>query len=156
MPVDNPRQNKHGWWGTLTIDEGTEPKGSLNVGDFCVFVKTNKDSHFVSKGTHIKRINVFSNLAAAKAQVRAETGSDYDAEIEADLNLISSMYPNAPIVEILEVDSASTSPLTEDINELTKERFNDDLWLAANANTGNPKKELGVTHIKKGRKLKDI
>jgi hypothetical protein len=150
MPVDNGRQNNHGWWGTLTLDAATVPKGDFKEGDRCVFVKTNADSHFVAQGTFINRIRFFSNLDEAIAEMKTVLGSDFDTDVEKDLYKIGKEWPDLPIVEILEIDSANTSPLTTQMNILTEVLFNNAAWLRENGS------KVGEKHVKKGRKLRRL
>ena len=150
MPVDNGRQNNHGWWGTLTLDAGTMPKGSYKEGDRCVFVKTNADSHFVAQGTYISKIRFFNNLDEAIAEMKKNLGSDFDPDVEKDLYKIRKEWPNLPIVEILEIDAANTSPLTTQMNILTEVLFNNAAWLKENGS------KVGEKHVKAGRKLRRL
>ena len=132
MPVDNGKQNNHSWWGTLTLDADTEPKGGYKEGDRCVFVKANADSHFVAQGTYISKVRFFSNLDEAIAYVKTTLGSDFDADIEKDLNKIRKEYPTLPVVEILALDSTNTSTLTAHMNILTEVLLNNVAWLQEN------------------------
>lgn len=153
MPVENSRQNKHGWWGTLSIDPDTEPKGNLKVGDLCIFVKTNRLSHHVANGTFILKINSIISLAAAKARF-SHLPPQIVTEIYTDLDLITSNYPNLALVEILEADDQNTSPLTKKLNEYTRKLFTKDsslnaedrIWLDNNA-------YIGKEHIEQGMSL---
>jgi len=129
MPVDNPRQNKHGWWGTLTIDKDTEPKGGLDVGELCIFIKTNVLSHVVVHGTFVLTINRISSLAAAKARF-SNLPPPIVVQINRDLDLITTSYPNAALLEILEVDSLKSTPLTKKLNEYTRKLFTRDATLS--------------------------
>jgi len=130
MPVDNPRQNKHGWWGTLTIDKDTEPKGDLKVDQLCIFIKTNVLSHVVTRGTFVLTINRISSLAAAKARF-SNLPPPLVVEINRDLDLITTNYPNAALLEILVVDHLKTTPLTKKLNEYTQKLFTRDPSLSA-------------------------
>jgi len=131
MPVDNGRQNKHGWWGTLTVDR-TPP--SLEPGQKCVFIKINRDSHFVSQGTVVPKLSPFRDLAAAEkallaAVIKVGATPGQLRSIKADLRLIAAMKPVPTIVEIKEIDYSMTPPLAVEINILTESLFRNKAWL---------------------------
>ena len=155
MAVDNPRQNKHGWWGTLTIDEDTkdaEDKSTLKVGTPCVFIKTSKESHYVTSGTFVSKVRVFDNDQQAKDEFRKKSAQN-SSRFEEDLKKIGVEYPGAKFtfVEILKVDDVKTSPLVRELNECTRKLFSKESkpkWL------DDFKEESGKDDIEAGMSLK--
>jgi hypothetical protein len=139
MPADNPRQNEHRWWGTLTIDTETTftgeiklPKNASGGYQQCVFIKTTRDSHFVSSGTYIKAVRVFADLDEAKKRFdQLVTVPDLDA-IKADLDNIESPFCCYPIVEVIEFDYDKSSPLALALKAKTEELFTDTKWRTDN------------------------
>jgi hypothetical protein len=148
MPVDDPKQNTHRWWGTLTRDDETEVSNGTIPSDVkCVFLKTSKDAHFINFGTIIKRLRVLSDTGdsnEATANILADISADIKAQIKNDLTDIPS---GINIVEILEV-SRSTPALTKTLNSLTRGLFGDDEWLDG--------KNIGEEKIRLGRELPSL
>ncbi len=136
MPADNPRQNQHRWWGTLTIDPETTftgeiklPKNASGGYQQCVFIKTTRDSHFVSSGTYIKAVKVFADLDEVNKRVDLLDLSITDRDaIKADLKKIESPFCCYPIVEVIEFDYDKSSPLALALKAKTEELFTDAKW----------------------------
>jgi len=135
MPVDYAKQNKHRWWGILTLDVDTP---DLKKGDRCVFVKTKLQSHFVNEGTYVLEVNRLGTVEDAKQVFRKiPEVANYISAIENDLNTIGSELLDAkltdlPVVEIVKIDEENTSPLTLKLNEYTRLLFSqvvDPTWL---------------------------
>lgn len=133
MPVANSRQNKHGWWGTLTLDVATEGKGKLQTGDRCIFIKTKREAHFVAEGTFVKEVRVFENVNEAK-QSLSFCSKDRPSILE-DLEKITVEYPGITnFVEVLKLDKQKTAPLAKKLNIYTLMLFTlDPEWMDANA-----------------------
>jgi hypothetical protein len=145
MPVDDPKQNTHRWWGSLIRDEETVvSNGTIPPNTKCVFVKTSRDSHFINFGTIIKRLRVLSDKGdsnEATDNILANINADIKVQIKNDLFDIPS---GINIVEILEI-SKSTPALTKTLNSLTRGLFGDDDWLEG--------KGIGEEKIRLGREL---
>lgn len=156
MPVNNPKQNQHRWWGTLTADPDTQYDGefrfSKTAGDgypLCIFIKTTRDSHFVSSGTYIGRLKVFKDLAEAMIRIDSLPLCEEDREaIKSDLKNIESPYCCCPLVEVLEFDYARSSPLAIELNIRTKTLFEDSDWLRKYGS------QIGKDEIERGLRLK--
>jgi len=144
MPVANSRQNKHGWWGTLTLDVGTEGKGKLQTGDRCIFIKTRREAHFVAEGTFIKEVRIFKDLDEA-IQSLSFFFKD-NPSIREDLKKITD-EGITNFVEILKLDKQSTTPLAKKLNIYTLMLFTlDPEWLEENgAEIGKEDLLLGLS-----------
>jgi hypothetical protein len=145
MPVKEPQQNTHRWWGTLTRDATTEVTGGdLPPNQECIFIKTSADAHFLPQGTVIKRLKILGTSGNINT-VLANTSlpSQGSSQISADL----VKYPGGPdtiVTEILEIDQEASSPLAQEVFDLTETLFHDDEWLARNgARVGKADIELG-------------
>ena len=146
MAVDSPRQNKHGWWGTLTIDPNTDSKDQLEVGERCIFIKTKREAHYVTQGTVIKKVHIFEDLGDAFKSLEFYF-KDNPAILE-DLKEITKQYPEIKkYVEILRIDYQRTTPLARKLNIYTLMLFAlDHEWLEANAEAiGKEDVELGLS-----------
>lgn len=152
MPVVNGQQNKHRWWGILTIDSGMENSGGLAEGTQCVFIKANRDSHFVSQGTFVSKVRVFKSLKDAEDVLLRKASKAGASEIEirrikSDLKKINALKTIPSIVEILGIDYKKTPPLAVEVNILTESLFRNGAWLRANGN------RIGADDIKLGLRL---
>jgi hypothetical protein len=140
MPITDPKQNFHHWWGELTIDEDTEiiNGGTIAPQTRCIFVKTSYDSHHLSHGTFIKKVRLFNNKTDVTKAIRSKSHFDI-TDMDDDMD-----FPdNVPIVEILEVNIDRTSPLTNAVNEFIENLFWDDQWLDKATPIGQDKIRIG-------------
>jgi len=161
--VHDPRQNHHGWWGTFTlVDDGeTSLKefgiqtGSDDPDCLHVFLKTNRDSHFVAQGTalsslldlgpdqrgamtKLKEINDAEGLGLTKEMITA---------METDLESIGDRRAHYYIIK--GVDWKNSTALGR-VHSLTTEAcFNNDHWLDTAG-------EIGQGNIRLGRMLKRL
>ncbi len=151
LKVRDPQQNQHRWTGTLICYKRIRiGKVILNVGDEVIFVKTSRDSHFVSQGTYIRDLIILSGEGDPNQAVRAISPSrkiPRSVKIRMLADLKEYKGKPKPIVEILAIDHATTPPLPKVINALTRGLFNDDDWLGQN------NKLVGSDDIKRGRDL---
>ncbi|HEX5167547.1 MAG TPA: hypothetical protein VFW11_00130 [Cyclobacteriaceae bacterium] len=144
MSVQDPQQNMHQWWGTMTIDPGTiivdnPAKGGLKQGDSCVFVKTSYQSHFVTHGTCVKRVRVIKDKESAVADIQAKSFKPIP-KLKSKLNFPAG----STIVEILELDKANTPALTQALNEYNETLFNDSEWLKSKGKIGQSEIIIGM------------
>lgn len=129
MPVENSRQNQHGWWGTLTIDKKIT---GVELNERCVFVKTKSVAHYVLTGTFILEVKLIGDLdQAKKAFEKIPAAAQRLSFINVDLDKIASEYPGLPIVEIIEVDYVKTTPLMRKLNDYTRKLFTRDATLSS-------------------------
>lgn len=140
MPVDDPKQNNHSWWGTLTIDKNTQVVGgALKPGDRCVFVKTSYQSHFISHGTCLKKVRIIKSVQDAVKDVQAKSFKPIP-KLKAKLNFSS----DSTIVEILELDKVNTPALTQALNDYNETLFNDSKWLDSQGKIGQSEIVIGM------------
>lgn len=154
MPVGNSRQNQHGWWGTLTIDRDTESNTNLEKGTLCVFIKTSRESHYVTVGTFIKKVRVFENSEKAREEFNKKA-KQYSSWLDDDIKLIGIEYPGVTFtfVEILELDNVNTTPLADKLNEYTRKLFTQEIdaeWLQENA------QKVGRVYIEAGLSMPSL
>jgi len=150
MPVKNDHQNKHRWWGTLTLDPSTEVIGGKLLPDSeCVFAKRNRNSHFVTHGTYVKKVKVISIVGdkALAADAIQQTANNQIQNLSADL---MDLPVGLPLVEILEIDNDNTPPLIREFNRLTERLFNDEKWLNDNG------ERVGADDIRVGREMPEL
>ena len=154
MPIlHDPRQNRHGWWGTLLFD-GDEPKTathSVNGGDGeiqHVFVKTSRESHFLAQGTVVD-VEPLGDTADDMLQRLSQggVGKDVLELIRKDLDNLKSTKTR--YYEITAVNDAASSPLARMHNIVTEVCFNNDHWLDSAG-------DIGVADIRIGRKLRSL
>lgn len=153
MPsVENGKQNKHEWNGSLSLMDGETINGKpLESGQQCLFVKINRDSHFISQGTVISRYQECPlSEAIKKVQEILMTFADEKevVRIENELKMLGKIVPTPVFVEILEINYESTPPLAIEINALTDSLFRNDAWLKANRH-----RNIGYADIKLGMKM---
>ncbi len=150
MPVKvrDPQQNKHRWWGTLTNDKSTIPYVE-DAGKECVFIKTSRFSHYITQGTGVKDWNVLSatgDITEALKNISNVSQAVKD-RIKADVS--EKDFPKKmAIVEIVDLDDASTTPLVKKMNAFTKDLFTKRAW------SKNDAKEIGVDDIELGFKIR--
>lgn len=151
LKVRDPQQNQHRWTGTLICYKRIRVgKVILNVGDEVIFVKTSRDSHFVSQGTYIGDLIMLSGEGDPNQAIRAISANrKIPTSIKRRMLADLEEYKGTPkpIVEILAIDNAATPPLPKVINALTRGLFNDDDWLDQN------NRLVGSDDIKRGRDL---
>lgn len=153
--VHDPRQNHHGWWGTLAfVDDPKEPKFSIRslTGDSelqYVFVKVNRESHFVSQGTVVKAEPMGETVDDMLRQLeQGGIQKDVISLIRDDLaNLDSTLTPR--FYAITAIDDGNTSALARMLNIVTEVCFNNDHWLNCAGN-------IGAEDIRKGRDLPSL
>ncbi|HEX7015988.1 MAG TPA: hypothetical protein VF191_10785 [Cyclobacteriaceae bacterium] len=153
--VHDPRQNRHGWWGTLRfVDDKDESKivSSVNGDDSGVqhvFVKTSREAHFVSQGTVVE-IASLGDTAEATLQQLAQSGMN-----EKVLRLIKEDFANLDATkktrfhEITAIDDARTSALARMLNIVTEVCFKNDHWLDCAGS-------IGADDIRLGRELPSL
>ena len=146
MSVGNGQQNKHRWWGYLTIDPDTVViNGILMPGVRCVFVKTSRHAHFIGEGTYIGKVRIFNS----KSEAANAIGAGQDPDIYSDLN--ASDFPSdLPIVEIFAIDEGKTTPLAKKLNTETLRWFGDEQWKTDNA------EQIGRDAIEAGLEMPDL
>jgi hypothetical protein len=130
MPVKDPQQNTHRWWGVLKVDKNTELiDGTVDLMADCIFLKTSRDAHFISQETLLKKVKLLSasgDVNAAISRINDVSPSILNMIRE---DLLSGHPEGIPIVEILEADYPNTSPLTSELNARTEILFRDVHWL---------------------------
>lgn len=148
MPVKEPHQNTHRWWGTLTRDAKTVVEGDdLPLDQECIFIKTSGDTHFVPQDTVIKRLKILGTLSNIET-ILANTDLPDRAktQIRADL----AKYPGGSdtiVTEILLIDWDESPPLAQELFEHTERLFHDNEWLTRHRD------RVGKEDIELGREL---
>lgn len=136
--VKDPKQNKHSWCGILAIDQ-EEKQTSMPSGNY-VFLKTSSDVHFIAQGVvvgdNIRVLSAADIDSAIQKIIEAIPASwpidrnQVMEQIRSDIKKCADEVSNDnPVVEILEMDSASTDPLPKELSLRTEFLFRDDLWL---------------------------
>lgn len=161
--VRDPRQNYHGWWGTLTVaadENGVQSNHGLQLDSkdpdcLHVFLKTNRDSHFVAQGTAVDALEFIGSSpseAMEKIENAAENLGLNDEALEfmrTDLNNIDSSGHDVRYYILSAIDYQRTTPLSR-VHSLTTEAcFNNDHWLSAAG-------DIGQRSIVLGRQLKRL
>lgn len=135
--VHDPRQNRHGWWGTIVFvddQDQSKPVPSVNgdAGVQHVFLKTSRESHFVAQGTAVK-LEALGDTAAAAVETLRKTGTDHSV-----IDSIEKDFANLPADQktrfhkIVAIDATRTTPLARMLNLVTEVCFSDDHWLDSN------------------------
>lgn len=149
--VTDPRQNHHGWWGTVVfVEDPKSPSRSANgdSGVQHVFLKTNRESHYVSQGTAVELKELGDSADAALQQLRMSGVSETVLSlIQEDLaNLKAS---KVKFHQITAIDDAETTALARMHNLVTEVCFNNDHWLDSAG-------DVGAKAIREGRKLPSL
>ena len=161
--VHDPRQNHHGWWGTFILvddDEANQKDFGLQVGFddpecLLVFLKTNRDSHFIAQGTAIASVLFLSNDQSEAMKKLREINSteglgltkEMLESMDSDLESLSGRKAQYYIIN--GVDYKNSAALAR-VHSLTTEAcFNNDHWLDTAG-------DIGKGDIKLGRTLKRL
>lgn len=161
--VHDPRQNHHGWWGTFTVVDD----GETNLKEYglqvsfddpeclLVFLKTNRDSHFIAQGTalsslldlgtdprgamtKLREINDTEGLGLTKEMLNA---------MDTDLESLGNRRARYHIIK--GIDYKNSTALGR-VHSLTTEAcFNNDHWLDTAG-------DIGERDIRLGRTLKRL
>lgn len=162
--VRDPRQNRHGWWGTFTNTDGQNitspvardmPLVTDKPGPLDVFLKTNWDSHFIAQGIVFDEVEF---LSEDQEQAREKLKSINDAEgleltgemltaIKEDLKVLGDRIARYHIIRA--IDYKNSSALARVHSFTTEACFNNDYWL-------NTAGDIGKEHIFLARKLKRL
>lgn len=153
--VHDPRQNRHGWWGTIAFvedqDDSSVARVSLN-GDSSgvkhVFVKTKRETHFVAQGTAVELEPLGETVDEVIKRLEKETNATALSLIKGDLQ---NLDPNqkTKFYEIVAIDDSRTTPLSRMHSLVTEVCFSNDHWLGTAG-------EIGQKDIEVGRKLPSL
>lgn len=148
MPVKEPHQNTHRWWGTLTRDAKTVLEGedlTLPLNQECIFIKTNADTHFIPQDTVIKRLKILGTLSNIETIL---TSTDLPDRAKTQIRADLGKYPAATIVtEVLGIDWDESPPLAQELFDHTERLFHDNEWLTRHRD------RVGKEDIELGREL---
>lgn len=162
--VHDPRQNYHGWWGTLTVAEdenGVQNNHGLQLDSkdpncLHVFLKANRDSHFVAQGTAVEALE-FLGGSTSEAMKKLETINEAEdlglteeamEFMAADLKRLDGKG-DVRIYMLRAINPDSSTALSR-VHSLTTEAcFNNDHWLRGAG-------EIGQRNIVLGRQLKRL
>src|SRR5690606_11235810 len=155
--VHNPRQNYHGWWGTLTVAEdenGVQSNHGLQLDSkdpncLHVFVKTSSDLHFVAQGIELENLRLLGTSASeAMTQLKGINEEenlglqDVLELIGDDLNKIQRKG-DVRIYMPRGINYAASTPLSRVLSITTEVCFNNDSWLENAGEIGQRNIELG-------------
>ena len=153
--VHDPRQNQHGWWGTIGFVADQDDSGvissSMNGNDAevqHVFVKTSRESHFVAQGTAVELEPLGDTAEAVIKQLQLSGIS------ETVLGLIKQDFLKLDakpkkFYQIVAVNDSRTTPLARMLNLVTEVCFRNDHWLDSAGS-------IGVADIRVGRELPSV
>jgi hypothetical protein len=147
--VDDPRQNYHGWWGTVKADPYAKDNGGTNglveeEGYQYVFIKTSREAHFVAQGTVVHLHYLSDDAEEAVRAVEQGVGTTAAKLIRSDLE--SLLEVKVKYYTIDGVDYEQTPSLTRMLNIITEGCFNNENWLSGAG-------DIGVESIQIGREL---
>ncbi|HEY8511185.1 MAG TPA: hypothetical protein VIL31_04440 [Cyclobacteriaceae bacterium] len=146
MPiVTDPRQNHHGWWGTV-VDATPSSNGNSDV--VHVFLKTFREAHYVSQGTSV-RLEELGDTAAQALERLQKNGLSSTVLKMIEDDLANLKAPKVKIHHIVGINDGETTPLARMHNLVTEVCFNNDHWL-------NSAGEIGQKSIIEGRKLPSL
>src|SRR5690606_27109904 len=137
-----PRQNHHGWWGTVVIPDDSKTNGDSDVHH--VFVKTSREAHFVSQGTAVILEDLADDVDSALRKLQGSVSETVFRLIASDLEQLKGT--KVKLHKIKAIDYKETTALAKMHNLVTEVCFNNDHWL----DTAN---DIGVDAIRIGRKL---
>lgn len=162
--VRDPRQNRHGWWGTFANTEGQNitsqvardmPLLADKTGPLEVFLKTNWDSHVIAQGMVLDEVEFLSEerrqamdkLKNINDTERLELTGEMLTAMEEDLDLLGDRIARYHIIRA--VDYKNSSALARVHSFTTEACFNNDHWLDTAG-------EIGKKHIVLARRLKRL